>query len=138
MCDLYEKLRILPYFSDNDYLQKYCIIIERHFGSRRRNKGTNEHHILPRCWFRLNSLEVDNSLRNLVTLPYREHILAHYYLCLCTLGPLKYANELAFVNMISRKKLSQTDRQLLRNLSEYDKIREDFSKKQKSNYKIYS
>lgn len=39
------------------------------------------HHITPRWWFRRNNIKVDETKNNLVRLPYKTHILVHFYLC---------------------------------------------------------
>lgn len=124
-------------FIDNDYLELYCRLIERNIRTIRKPRLTNKHHIIPKAWFKLNYQEIDNSLSNLVNLIYREHVLAHYYLCLCTEGPLKWANELAFICLISRKKLSAPDRQLICNLPAYNNIYEDYLQNKHSNYQLY-
>ena len=40
------------------------------------SKG-HKHHIIPRCWFKMNNLPVDNSKDNLVLLSYEDHVKAH-------------------------------------------------------------
>ena len=138
MRDVYATLKTLTYFLDNEYLQKYAQIVERNTRTPVRGKKTNKHHIIPKSWFKLNNLEINNQLNNLVNLPYQEHVLAHYYLCLCTEDPFKYANQLALMCLQSRKQLSITDKALLQTLPLYNNIYEDYTKKLKSNYKIYS
>lgn len=41
------------------------------------------HHIIPRCFFKLNKLPVDNSENNLVNLTIDEHIKVHQLISLC-------------------------------------------------------
>ena len=136
MLDVYNSLSELQYFIPNQYLKKYSQIIERNFRTPIRG-NTNKHHILPKSWFKLTNNIINNELNNLVNLPYREHVLAHYYLCLCTEDPFKYANQLALICLESRKNLSYTDKQLLHQLPLYNNIYEDYIIKQKSNYKLY-
>ena len=64
---------------------------------------TNKHHIIPRSWFKLHNKDVDNGLSNLVTLTYRDHVLAHYYLCLCTEDEFQFANQLALILLTTTK-----------------------------------
>lgn len=71
-------------------------------------------------------LPVDNTLSNLVNLEYREHVLAHYYLCLCTTGKLQYANELALICLSTRKKLNPSEKQLVQQLPLYNNIYENY------------
>ncbi len=136
MVNVKETLLSKSGFIDNEYLDKYCSLIEQ---NRRTQQDfrTNKHHILPRSWFKLNKQTVDNSNSNLVNLIYRHHVLAHYYLCLCTADELQYANELALICLFSRKQLNAVDKQLIANLPLYNNIYEDYMQKKKSNYKLY-
>ena len=43
----------------------------------------HKHHIIPRCWFKMNNLQVDNSKDNLVLLTYEDHIKVHKLALLC-------------------------------------------------------
>ena len=137
MRDVYETLKARNLFIDNDYLKRYDLLISRHITTKVKPRQTNSHHIIPKSWFKIHDLPVDNTLNNLVNLPYREHIMAHYYLCLCTQDPLRYANELGFMCLISRKKLNPTDKLLIQSLSMYNNIYEDYVFKRKNNYKLY-
>ena len=135
--DTLNKLKELEYFVDNEYLHKYAQLVGTRYRIGKRNSLTNKHHIIPRSWFKLMNKDVDNSKSNLITLTYREHVLAHYYLCLCTRDNLRYANELALVGLLNRKCLSESDRQLVKNLPLYNNIYESYIKHRKSNYQLY-
>lgn len=137
MINVYSTLSSLDYFIDNEYLKLYSSLIERNTRTQVRRKQTNKHHIIPKCWFKLKHIPINNELNNLVNLPYREHVLAHYYLCLCTEDPFKYGNELALACLLNRKKLSAVDKRLLESLPLYNNIYEDYMCKLKSNYKMY-
>lgn len=137
MYNFRELLPQLPYFVDNEHLQAYLRLIERNRVTPQLGGRTNAHHIVPRSWFRIVNKEVDNSQDNLVNLIYRDHVLAHYYLCLCTSGDLQFANELALICLTSRKKLNAVDKQLVTRLPLYNYIYEDYTEKCKSGYKLY-
>lgn len=124
-------------FVDNQYLGAYCRLIERNYRTPIRGGLTNKHHIIPRSWFKINKEDVDNSSINLVNLVYREHVLAHYYLCLCTINELQYANELALMILVSRKKLNVVDKQLVAGLPLYNNIYESYLAHKRSNYQLY-
>lgn len=47
------------------------------------DKG-HKHHIVPKCWFKVNNLPVDNSDDNLVLLTYEDHCKVHKLMTLCT------------------------------------------------------
>lgn len=82
---------ILKYdgFIDNDYLIKYVDLINNNSDTVKVKGETHKHHIIPRCWYRLNNVEIDNTDNNLVNLPIKYHILAHYYLQLAAKGDLR-------------------------------------------------
>ena len=46
------------------------------------DKG-HKHHIIPKCWFKMNNLPVDNSKSNLVLLTYEDHCKVHKLALLC-------------------------------------------------------
>ena len=133
---LKNRLCNLDDFLDNEYLIKYCQLIERNRHTKN-VKGTNKHHIIPKSWFKLNSQAVDNSINNLVTLTYRDHVLAHYFLCLCTTGKLQYANQLALMCLTNRKKLNIVEKQLIARLPLYNNIYEQCKERQHNCYKLY-
>lgn len=43
----------------------------------------HKHHIIPRCWYKMNNLPVDNSDNNLVLLTYEDHCKVHKLASLC-------------------------------------------------------
>lgn len=43
----------------------------------------HKHHIIPKCWYKMNNLPVDNSENNLVMLTPEEHIKVHQLSILC-------------------------------------------------------
>lgn len=79
-----QKLLETNYFEDNEYLDKYCELIEINKYTKKEKFKTQSHHIIPKCYYKLVGKEVDNSKENIVNLLYKNHILAHYYLCSCT------------------------------------------------------
>lgn len=93
-----EKLLQTKLFIDNDKLDKYVNLI---------NVGDNiadyteKHHIIPKSYFRIIGQRIDNSRGNIIKLSYFNHILAHYYLSLCTIGRLRQANIIAFTLLIN-------------------------------------
>ena len=50
------------------------------------SKG-HRHHIIPKCWFKMNNLPVDNSDDNLVLLSVEDHIKVHRLSILCAATP---------------------------------------------------
>lgn len=137
MYNTYDTLKQLDYFEDNEYLVKYCQLVEHHRVTKRVAHKTHQHHIIPKSWFKLTNNQINNDLNNLVNLPCREHLLAHYYLCLCTKDPFKYANQLAMMCLLSKKYINIVDKNLLCNLPLYKNIYEDYKIKLQSHYKLY-
>ena len=43
----------------------------------------HKHHIIPKCWFKMNNLEIDNTESNLVLLSYEDHVKVHKLAILC-------------------------------------------------------
>ena len=99
--DLKQKLLKTGLFIDNDKLAKYITLIENNKSSIEDNGQYKEkHHIIPKSYFKLIAEPIDNSVDNIVKLTYFDHVLAHYYLSLCTLGKLHQANVKAFIMLI--------------------------------------
>lgn len=105
----YDEIFVTP----NIYLDKYIDLI---FSSRdvvAKKFQTQKHHIIPKSFFKLVGLSVDNSDNNTVNLLYRDHILAHYYLSLCTEGRFKYNNISALQHIIgTSEKINEYKEQL--------------------------
>lgn len=85
-----EELLNLEIFIDNIYFQKYLELINKNISRSKEKHKTQRHHIIPRCYYKLNAKLCDNSTTNIVNLLYKDHVLAHYYLALCTKGNFKY------------------------------------------------
>lgn len=75
-----------------------CFIYNQHFvammnviNAARLNppESGHKHHIVPRCWFKMNNLPVDNSKDNLVLLSYEDHCKVHKLAYLCTTDKMK-------------------------------------------------
>jgi len=91
-------------FVDNEYLDLYCSLINDNRATKREKFKTQSHHIIPKCCFSCLKLPIDDSSENKVNLLYSKHILAHYYLCLCsdsTNKQLKYKLENSFLHLVS-------------------------------------
>lgn len=59
------------------------------------SKGHN-HHIIPRCWFKKNNLQVDNSKDNLVLLTPEDHAKVHKLAYLCSKNEIKASLRFAY------------------------------------------
>lgn len=85
-----QKLLETNFFIDNEFLDKYCLLIDNNRQTQREIGVTQLHHIVPRCVYKMLNQPEDNSVSNLVNLVYKDHILAHYYLALASSGQMRY------------------------------------------------
>ena len=130
---LKEKLLKLGCFDDNEYFDKYLELCLDNVNTKRTKYITNAHHIIPRKYYKFNKLEIDNSPENIVNLRYYDHILAHYYLVLCSIpGYLQYANAVAFVMSIGKNKLTLEEIKQIKDLDQYLKVYENYKSKPKA------
>lgn len=129
--ELKTKLLSLGIVKENEYLDFYCTLIENNLNTIYEKRKTERHHIIPKGYFKYNNLDSDDSSNNLVNLTHFDHCLAHYYLCNCTIGKLKYSNEHAFIKMVNIK--SRFDFNLedfMKNIDNYEKVYNSFCKHQ--------
>lgn len=85
------------YFIDNEYLDQYLELVKINSDA----KYLERHHILPKAYYRLKNLKVDNTKNNIIKLSFANHCKAHWLLYFCTKDELKYANQTAFAIMIN-------------------------------------
>ena len=79
-----ERLLSLDVFENNDYFKLYIDLIKSNLYTSRIKYVTQRHHIIPRKYYQINKIKVDNSKQNIVNLRYEDHIRAHYYLSKCS------------------------------------------------------
>lgn len=96
-----EKLVNIGLVNDNEWLDKYIDILVKNEKTKKLVNYTQRHHIIPKYYFKYNGLEVDNSINNVVNLSIEEHVLAHYYLCMCSSDTYK-GYSYASINYILR------------------------------------
>ena len=94
--NLKEKILSFGLVHDNEYLDKYVEIIERKSAPVKQIGIHNKHHIIPRFYYKINRIPIDNSTENIANLVFKDHILAHYYLALCATDKYKFPSELSF------------------------------------------
>ena len=80
---LKERLLNTGLFEDNEYLERYCKLVNINKNTKKQQFKTQRHHILPITAYEILNLDGVNKADNLVNLLYKDHILAHYYLALC-------------------------------------------------------
>jgi hypothetical protein len=70
---LKQKLLSTGYFIDNEYLEQYMALIKEEHDAN----YLERHHIIPRAYYQLKKLKVDNTKSNIVRLSFAEHCKAH-------------------------------------------------------------
>ena len=125
MNNLKEKLLGLGMFEDNEFLDLYCSLIEQNIGNVKIKNETERHHIIPRRVFKILNLPYKASSKNsivnknnIIHLSYKNHLLAHYYLCFCAKNEYKKIACYTFTRMVS--KINKNKRPSLDNLTEID------------------
>lgn len=118
------------YFEKNEYFEKYLQLLK---APQEATTILHKHHIIPKTYFTLLKLEVDNSEANIVLLTPANHALAHYYLALCTRGELKYRLRACFVRMTGNKKFCAELN--LNELKKLNEIKLEFSKQRSEQLK---
>ena len=84
------------YFLDNKYLDMYVDLLYKNRNTLYIRNATNNHHIIPKSYYKRLKKPINNSSENIVTVLFKDHVLAHYYLYLCTLNEEdKYSNACA-------------------------------------------
>lgn len=83
--EIKKKLLQLNLVNDCEYLDLYLQLVcdEKNVLLKRELGKTQRHHIIPKSYYKHNKLTIDNSKDNVIYLLYKDHCLAHYYLCLC-------------------------------------------------------
>ena len=129
--ELKNKLLNTTYFEDNIWLLKYITLIANSFLQDKQENYTEKHHIIPvsiykylyKCKTRYEAELIANKNTTTVNLSFIDHCKAHLYLYNCTVGPIKYSNEIAFSTMIKDKtKLQQYSQDELKGLLDWESI----------------
>lgn len=118
---------------DNEFLDYYCSLIENNKNTKRKKSETQKHHIVPRYYYRENNLIVDDSKENIVYLNYKDHILAHYYLCLCSVEKYRFNNQCALFFFLGKKNYTESfyleRKEFIESLDSYVSIYQDYCKR---------
>ena len=71
-------------FINNEYLDKYVNLIINPNNSLNQTVIKEIHHIIPVSYYKHYNLKINNMSSNLQELDIKNHVLAHYYLTLCS------------------------------------------------------
>lgn len=91
-------MNILDVFTYNQHFVAMMNIINN--ARLCRNKTGHKHHIIPRCWFKMMDLPIDNSKSNLVVLTPEEHLKVHQLTSLCVISTYIKGAMLAAVGLL--------------------------------------
>ena len=116
-------------FIDNEYFYQYRELCSKKATQKIKLK-TDRHHIIPKGYFKLKGLCVDNSHHNLVNLLHKDHILAHYYLSKCVKDEFIYSNEYALFFMLNNFSGVECEEDFINELNDLQLIHEDFCRRQ--------
>lgn len=85
-------------FKDNVYLDKYFQLLQDNLNTQKTIYVTQQHHIIPKHITKF----IDNEeLRDeVINLKYSDHLLSHYYLCLCCCDLYTLGANLKAINLI--------------------------------------
>lgn len=126
---LKQKLLNTQLFQNCEALDKYVDLILLNLNQIYDSNTMQCHHVLPRSYFSIVHKELDNSSNNKINLLFKDHVLAHYYLALCTTGPLRIAMENAFLMLTNFSSIEE--KELIKNLESYQKIYENVAQARK-------
>jgi len=89
---------------DNEYLDLYISLINQNLTTKQEIHKTQRHHIIPKYYYKENGLKINNKVENIVNLFFKDHVLAHYYLALCsTKNYYKFSNVFAIKHLLGAK-----------------------------------
>jgi hypothetical protein len=97
MQKLKQKLLDTEDFKDCEALDKYCELIHINRNRESFSGRTQDHHILPRAWFKLYGKQLDSSPTNMVELLISDHAKAHLFLFQAAINPEVKAQNAAAV-----------------------------------------
>ena len=116
------------YDSNSEFFYKMCLIIEssKHisFSTDTSHSGKHKHHIIPRFYFRINNLNIDNSNENVILLTPFEHALIHFYSykC-CKLYKSSFARSLSIIcRTIGKRDHEVTERWIENHKKDFEQV----------------
>lgn len=124
--DIRIKLIATELYNDDQYLNFYIDLINKNINNTYVKHESQQHHIIPRYYFNLSNIKVDNSKNNLINLNFKDHILAHYYLAKASITKKSmYANITAISMMLGKLYLNLDDEDFISKLDDYQKMYEE-------------
>ena len=130
------KKRLLEtgFIIDNEYLDRYCCLVHLNKDTIKELYKTQIHHIIPKCFYRIRNIKCDDTQDNLVNLSYKDHVLAHYYLSMCSNNSeFRYLNLCALKYCLNHRDYKKQDyykseRELIEHLDKFQELYEESKK----------
>lgn len=122
------KNKLLAYgiFEDNESFNKYVALIKANLKTTQEPFKTQIHHIIPRQFYKYTKTKLDDTAANKVNLLHKDHILAHYYLYLCSKDSyLRESNAIAVRLMVPELPLTMDEKIFIERLPYYAKLKEE-------------
>lgn len=134
---------------DNEYLNKYIDLIFDNKDTEKTKFKTQMHHFIPVAYYKdtyniVNRKDAqkiaDEDNNNFkVNLLYKDHVLAHYYLALCSESKFKYQNENAIFHVLGNINYIKDSKYLeeccfIKSLDKYQELYEDMARTRSINY----
>lgn len=128
----------IKYFKNNKYLTLYCELIINNKNTVSKPGITERHHFIPVSYYSICNKCSDRKIANkqsledkdnfLVNLTHFEHLLAHYYLSLCSEGYLYNKLCYAFMQMVycNSNLLTADENTVIQELTYISRLRENF------------
>lgn len=116
---------------DNEYLEKYINLILDNLTTTMSKGKTQTHHIIPKYYFKSKNIKIQED-NNLVNLLYKDHILAHYYLSLCSKTKYYMFSNLSALNyLLGKNKELKNSPEFLDQLPELQRLYENYTQSKK-------
>lgn len=110
MTDLKQHLLSTGLFVDNEYFEQYVNLVKANENTKQTKFATQQHHVFPVSYSNFMGVAVDNSKSNLVTLLFKDHVIAHALLAMCASNDkLKHNNLCALRHILGCKYTNISD-----------------------------
>lgn len=104
---------------DNEYLRLYEELINTNLQTKQEKFKTQQHHSIP-CACYASRSEANKDLQNIkVNLLFKDHILAHYYLCLCAKESAFRYKMIAAVEFALGKSKNLTNQEIVTSMKDW-------------------
>lgn len=128
--EIKEKLLTTGIVKENEYLYKYCNLILENTNTKYQVHKTQSHHIIPKYYCKENCPSLIKDKTNKVNLLYKDHILAHYYLALCSADETLVAKNVCALFKMTNAPQTEFDGspfEFIETLDKYQELYETYS-----------